>query len=128
MTGNHFGLYQIIMDPFAKGPKLHFHTMLYEVFIIIEGTLTLETDEGKSEAGPGTIVCIPPFAAHGYCNNTDRIVKLAMLFCPGKNREEFFRKLYDGLSNNPEDTEFFIKLYKEYDSYPLDQQDMIPMR
>lgn len=51
-----------------------------------------------------------------------------MIFNPGHNREQFFRTLYKILEEEPNATEKFLKLYDENDSYPLNNEDIIPLQ
>ena len=127
-TADRIGIYAIEMDGFAKGPKLHFHKEMDETFIISEGVLTVLTADGSTEARAGTIVYIPRGTVHGYNNNSADKVKMTMIFNPGHNREDFFRRLYKGLEEHPEDLSFFQGLYAEHDSYPVNNDDMIPLK
>jgi quercetin dioxygenase-like cupin family protein len=127
-TADRIGIYAIEMDAFAKGPKLHFHREMDETFIISEGVLTVLTADGATEARAGTIVYIPRGTVHGYNNNSADKVKMTMIFSPGHNREDFFRRLYKGLEEQPEDLSFFQQLYEEHDSYPVNNDDMIPLK
>jgi quercetin dioxygenase-like cupin family protein len=128
LTNNQFGLYEIEMEPKARGPKLHYHKLMEETFIVNEGTLSVLTDNGESYVEAGTIIYIPRLAAHGYNNDSDNIVKMTMIFTPGYNREQFFRKMYQMLDETPNDLEAFQKLYVDYDSYSISNENMIPMR
>jgi quercetin dioxygenase-like cupin family protein len=128
ITNNQFWLYDIEMEPNARGPKLHYHRLMDETFIIREGTLTVLTAEGETDATAGTVIFIPRLTAHGYNNDTGSIVKITMIFNPGYNREQFFRTLYKTLEENPHNTEKFQKLYIENDSYSLNSEDMIPLQ
>lgn len=128
ITGNQFGLYDIEMAPKARGPKLHYHKLMNETFVIREGTLTVLTGKGEMKAEAGTVIYLPRLTVHGYNNDTDDIVKMTMIFNPGHNREGFFRKMYQMLDESPDDLEWFQKLYLEHDSYALNEKDMIPMR
>ena len=127
-TANRIGIYAVEMDALAKGPKLHFHKEMDETFIISEGVLTISTAAGETEANAGAIVYIPRGTVHGYNNNSADKVKMTMIFNPGHDREEFFRKLYKGLEEQPENISFFQQLYADYDSYPFNNDDMIPLR
>ena len=51
----------------------------------------------------------------------------SITFNPGLGREDFFRKMYQMLDENPNDLSAFQKLYLENDSYSLDEKNMIPM-
>lgn len=128
LTNNQFGLYEIEMEAYARGPKLHFHKQMDETFIIREGILTVLTAKGEVTAEAGTVIHIPRLSIHGYNNNSDNIVKMTMIFNPGLGRENFFRKMYQMIEKNPNDLSAFQKLYLENDSYSLDEMNMIPMR
>ncbi len=128
LTNNQYGLYDIEMEANARGPKLHYHKKMDETFIIREGTLTVLTDKGEVMAEAGTVIHIPRLSVHGYNNNSDGIVKMTMIFNPGFDRENFFRKMYKMLDERPNDLLAFQKLYLENDSYTLDEKSMIPMR
>lgn len=128
LTNNQFGLYEIEMGAYARGPKLHYHKQMDETFIIREGILTVLTAKGEVTAEAGTVIHIPRLSVHGYNNNSDDIVKMTMIFNPGFGREDFFRKMYKMLDETPNDLSAFQKLYLENDSYSLDEMDMIPLR
>lgn len=127
VTNNQFGLYEIEMEANARGPKLHYHKQMDETFIIREGTLTVLTAKGEVKAEAGTVIHIPRLSVHGYHNNSDGIVKMTMIFNPGLGREDFFRKMYQMLDENPNDLLAFQKLYLENDSYSLDYSNLIPL-
>jgi len=128
VTNNQFGLYDIEMEPKARGPKLHYHKLMDETFIVREGVLTVLTAKGEVEVVAGTVVYIPRLSVHGYNNNSDSMVKITMVFNPGSNREDFFKALYQTLDQSTNDTDKFLKLYADNDSYPLNEKDMIPMK
>lgn len=128
VTNNQFGLYSIEMEPKARGPKLHYHKLMDETFIVTEGTVTVLTEDGETEAEVGTVIHIPRLSVHGYNNNSDDVVKMTMIFNPGLGRENFFRKMYRLLDESPNDLLAFQKLYLENDSYSINEKDMIPMQ
>lgn len=127
ITNNQYGLYDIEMEPKARGPKLHYHKLMDETFILHEGTLTVLTARGEVKAIPGTVIHIPKLSVHGYNNDSDGMVKMTMVFNPGLNREGFFRNMYRMLNEAPNDIQAFQSLYSLNDSYALDEGDMIPM-
>lgn len=127
VTNYQYGLYDIEMDANAKGPKLHDHKLMEETFIVREGTLTVLTAKGELQAEAGTVIHIPKLSIHGYNNDSDRIVKMTMIFNPGLDGEDFFRKMYKKLEESPNDLIAFQKLYLENDSYSVNSDDMIPM-
>ncbi|MFC7526979.1 cupin domain-containing protein [Parapedobacter sp. GCM10030251] len=113
VTNNHYGLYDIEMAANARGPKLHYHKLMDETFIVREGTLTVLTAKGELTAKARTAIHIPKLSVHGYNNDTDNIVKMTMIFNPGLDREDFFRKMYKMLEENPNDLQAFQNLYLE---------------
>ena len=127
ITNNQYGLYDIVMEPKARGPKLHYHKQMDETFIVREGTLTVLAAKGEVKAEAGTVIHIPRLSAHGYNNDSDALVRMTMIFTPGLSREQFFKKLYQMLDERPDDLKAFQQLYVENDSYALNVTDMIPM-
>lgn len=127
ITNNQFGLYDIEMEPKARGPKLHYHKLMDETFIIREGTLTVLTLKKEIIVEAGTVIHIPRLSVHGYNNNVNQGVKMTMIFSPGHNREDFFKKMYGMFADTPNDLKAFQQLYLENDSYSLNEKDMIPM-
>lgn len=94
VTNNQFGLYDIEMEAKARGPKLHYHKLMDETFIVREGTLTVLTAKGGITVDAGTVIHVPRLSVHGYNNDSEGTVKMTMIFNPGFNREDFFRRMY----------------------------------
>lgn len=128
ITNDRYGVQDIEMEPNARGPKLHYHKLMDETFIVRDGTLTVLTANDETKAGLGTVIHLPCLTVHSYNNDTDGCIKMTMIFNPGLGREAFFRKMYQMLDKNPGDLKGFNRLYQENDSYALNEQDMIPMR
>ena len=128
ITNNQFGVYDIEMEPMARGPKLHYHKLMDETFIVREGTVTVLTTGKEIEVSAGAVIHIPRLSVHGYNNNSDDIVKMTMVFNPGLDRESFFREMYRMLEEDPEHISSFQELYLAHDSYSLNEKDMIPMK
>ncbi|WP_281309945.1 hypothetical protein [Flavobacterium flavigenum] len=80
LTNNKYGFYQIEMLANVRGPKLHYHKELDEIFISNEGILTPLTAKGEIKAAPGTVIHIPRLSVHGYNNNWDGMLKMTMIF------------------------------------------------
>ena len=128
ISNDQLGVYQITLAPKAIGARLHYHRFMDETFIVNQGALTVQLAHKEVEAKEGVIIYVPRFTPHGFCNNTNQEVKLTLLFNPSQKREGFFRGLYETLSVLPLDPEKFLKLYKKYDSFPVDTSDMLPVR
>ncbi len=67
-TAHRLGLAEIRIPPGAQGPPQHRHARHDEGFYIVSGTVRFTTGESVSDAGPGTLVMIPPGAPHTFAN------------------------------------------------------------
>ncbi|MGX1928179.1 cupin domain-containing protein [Flagellimonas sp. 2504JD4-2] len=128
MSNDQLGIYEITLPPMAIGAKLHYHRFMDETFIVNEGVLTIQVAEDEYQAQPGTVVYVPKFTPHGFKNDTNKPVKLTLVFNQSQKREGFFRGLYETLNEVPIDPNKYLKLYNKYDSFPVDINNMIPMR
>ncbi|MEE9362221.1 MAG: cupin domain-containing protein [Cellulophaga sp.] len=128
ISNDQLGVYEIILAPMAIGAKLHYHRFMDETFIVNQGILTMQVADKEYQVEPGTVAYIPRFTPHGFRNDTDKEVKLTLLFNPSQNREGFFRGLYETLGENSINPSKYLKLYNKYDSFPVDTSNMIPVR
>jgi mannose-6-phosphate isomerase-like protein (cupin superfamily) len=126
-TMDRFGIYEIILKPHAVGANLHYHRYMDEVFLIIEGTLTVMHGTHTDEVTSGGTVFVPRFTPHGFRNESDKEVKLMLIFNPAMQREGFFRGLKEILAEDPIDKTKFLQLYDKYDSIPVDKQSILPI-
>ncbi|NAS11433.1 cupin domain-containing protein [Poritiphilus flavus] len=124
-TNDQIGVYEICLAPKTIGAKVHYHRFMDETFIIQEGKVTLSLGERNIVAEKGAVAHIPRFTPHGFRNDSDKAAKLLLIFNPAQNRENFFRELHETLKERPVDPRKFLKLYEEYDSFPLDMNNMI---
>lgn len=128
MSNDQLGVYEITLPPMEIGAKLHYHRFMDETFIVNEGELTMQVGKEEYKAKPGTVAYVPRFTPHGFKNDTDKTVKLTLIFNPSQKREGFFKGLYETLNEVPIDPEKYLKLYNKYDSFPVDTSNMIPIR
>lgn len=69
-TGSAFGVLESRLPANSHTP-FHRHDAEDEAFYVLEGTLTLYLDEGRTlEAGPGSYVHLPCGVAHGFRTRT----------------------------------------------------------
>lgn len=127
-SNDQLGIYSIKLAPMAIGAKLHYHRFMDETFIVNQGILTIQTGNGEIAANPGTVVYAPRFTPHGFRNDTNEEVILTLLFNPAQKREGFFRGLHEILRESPIDPKKYLKLYNKYDSFPVDESNMLPVR
>ena len=63
--------------------EAHVHHEEDDAFLILEGEMTFDLDEGAVAAGPGTFVLIPPGVEHGFRNEGRTPVRMLNLHAPG---------------------------------------------
>ncbi|SHM86998.1 Cupin domain protein [Chitinophaga jiangningensis] len=128
MSNSHLGVYEITLAPRTVGAQLHYHRFMDETFIVNKGILTLFTGNDKHQLSPGSVAYAPRFTPHGFANDTDEPVVLTLLFNPAEKREGFFRGLVDILSEQPVDPAKYLQLYNKYDSFPVNLENMLPVK
>ena len=64
-----------------------------EYFFILEGTLTLWSEAGEREVGPGALVTLPRAVRHGFRNAGDAPARFLLIGRPGVQVAELFRHL-----------------------------------
>jgi len=77
------------------GPPLHVHPGFDEVFILLEGTLTVRANEDVREIGPGETAYVEGAVPHTFANATAEPVRFMVAIAPG-GFEEYFRALAAG--------------------------------
>ena len=77
--------------PPGYGVPLHVHEHDDEVFMMLEGELTVITPQGETHIGPGARVELPRGIPHGFRNDTAAPVQLLVMALPGQHAVEMFR-------------------------------------
>ena len=73
-----FGLNQIVLRPGERG-RIHRHERQEEVYLVLEGTLTLLVEREESVLGPGELVRVGPESRRQLVNRgPERLVLLAL--------------------------------------------------
>jgi mannose-6-phosphate isomerase-like protein (cupin superfamily) len=60
----------------------HVHDEEDDAFLILEGELTFDLEEGPVAAGPGTFVLVPPGVRHGFSNPNSDPVRMLNIHAP----------------------------------------------
>lgn len=128
LSKDQLGIYELTLGPRVIGAKLHYHRYMDETFIVNKGTLTVQLSGYETDAPAGSVIYLPRFTPHGFYNNTDEEVTVTLLFNPGMNREGFFLGMKEVFTENPVDPAKFLKLYNKYDSFPVDEGNMLPVQ
>lgn len=87
-----FSLIEHVVAPGWRAPGRHVHDRTEEGFYVVQGTLTFEVGEETREAGPRTLVHVPPGVPHTWWNSGDEPAVYVGTLAPG-DHEEFFREL-----------------------------------
>ncbi|MGZ6640243.1 MAG: cupin domain-containing protein [Solirubrobacteraceae bacterium] len=73
-----FGLNQIVLEPRQQG-RIHRHRTQEEVYLVLEGTLTIAVDGAEHELGPGELMRVAPAVRRRLLNRgTERVVLVAL--------------------------------------------------
>ncbi|HKF80358.1 MAG TPA: cupin domain-containing protein [Thermoleophilaceae bacterium] len=66
-------------DTGGKGSYGHHHKTQEEIYFVVSGTLTFKLGDDLVEAGPGTIIRIPPHVVRSVHNETGEDAELVMV-------------------------------------------------
>jgi uncharacterized cupin superfamily protein len=80
-----FGLNLLLLEP-GQGSRIHRHKRQEEVYVVLEGTLTLEYDGERHELGQGDVARVAPDVKRQLSNRTDQ--RLALLAVGGAQPHE----------------------------------------
>lgn len=126
-TDDRLGLFEHHMAPGAPGASPHVHRRQLECFYVLEGTVELNLD-GKTFAAPaGSYVQVPENVGHGFRNPFDEAARMLIMFCPGRTREAYFRRLaelYEGGRSATEQE--LIALMADFDQFELEYHGEVP--
>jgi mannose-6-phosphate isomerase-like protein (cupin superfamily) len=96
-TSRRLGIVEITIAPHTGGPPQHRHARHDEGFYVVSGTAWFTVGDTAYEAGPRTLVVIPPGAPHTFANTGDEPVILLNTFTPDEY-VQYFRDLRDLIS------------------------------
>jgi len=119
ISNNQLGVYQIILQPKTIGARLHFHKFTDEIFMVLKGTLTIQSSDTIYDAGEGTIIQVPRLTPHAFCNNSTTETKILLVFNPGQKREDFFRELFQAIRTKTLETPAFKDINSRYDTFSI---------
>jgi quercetin dioxygenase-like cupin family protein len=119
ISNDQLGVYQIILQPNTIGAKLHFHRFTDEVFIVLKGTLTVQSSRSVFDAAEGTVIQVPRLTPHAFCNNSAVEAKILLLFNPNQKREGFFRDLFEAIRTKTLETPAFKNICSHYDTFSI---------
>ena len=93
-TGHRFAMAEGWLDPHTAGPPQHRHAQHDEGFYVVSGIVRFSIGDQDHDAGPGTLVMVPPGAPHSFANPGDEPATLLTTFTPD-HYVRYFRDLRD---------------------------------
>ncbi|MCA9942093.1 MAG: cupin domain-containing protein [Anaerolineales bacterium] len=103
-----------------SGPPPHVHKVTTEIFYVLEGCLTVETNGQATELGVGGLAFVPPGTAHTFANATNAPVKFLLVSSPAW-LENYFTEMGEMLQNEPswppQDMSKVVALMTKYDTF-----------
>jgi mannose-6-phosphate isomerase-like protein (cupin superfamily) len=115
------GVIDILIQPGAGAP-LHTNTREALLWFVIDGTLTLQKEEGPVRVGQGSAIYLPKGAKQTFVNTSDRPVR-ALLVCMPGGFEGFLLELSGRLPADlptgppsPEAIELMVRTAQRYGS------------
>jgi mannose-6-phosphate isomerase-like protein (cupin superfamily) len=93
-TDHRLGLGEIRLSPHTDGPPQHRHARHDEGFYVVSGTARFTVGETVYDAPAGTLVMVPPGAAHTFANPGDEQAIILNTFTPDLY-VQYFRDLRD---------------------------------
>ena len=91
-TGHRLGIAEGTLAPRTAGPPQHRHAEHDEGFYVISGLLRFTVGDQYYDAGPGTLVMVPPGVPHTFANPGDEPARALSTFTPA-TYTQYFREL-----------------------------------
>lgn len=99
-TGHRLGISVSTLGPRSPGPPQHRHLQHDEGFYVVSGLLRFTIGDEDHNAGPGTLVMVPPGAPHAFANPGDEPAQLLTSFTPAFY-VQYFRDMRDLATAGP---------------------------
>jgi mannose-6-phosphate isomerase-like protein (cupin superfamily) len=106
-TGHRLGVAEGTLAPRTPGPPQHRHALHDEGFYVISGLLRFTVGDRQYDAGPGTLVMVPPGVPHTFANPGDEPAHALTTFTPS-DYTRYFRELRDA---RPDELEALMARY-----------------
>ena len=118
-TADQVGMFELMLEPGARGAGLYLHRHLTELFYVAVGEIALTLDSQEVRATAGTTMFVPPGTPHGFANRSDQPARLLLVFWPPAGREQFFEGLLAMAQQNPPSQDEVLAFMEQFDQYPI---------
>jgi quercetin dioxygenase-like cupin family protein len=88
------GVAEVRSAPGEVAPPLHVHASHAEAFLLLEGELTFELEDGEHRVEAESCVFVPRGVAHTFAVTGDRPARFLDIHVPGRGFGEFVRRLH----------------------------------
>lgn len=100
--------------PPGYGVPPHVHDVDEELFLVLEGELTLSGPDGETIAGPGACIPLPRGVPHGFRNATAKPARMLVALTPGIQALEMFRQFDRAGRARPLQPEDIVSIAAQY--------------
>ena len=76
-----------------RGPAPHWHAVLTETFVGVEGAPLVRAGEAELAPEPGAVVVVPPRVVHAFANPGPRPARFLVLATPAAGLDQYFAEL-----------------------------------
>ena len=87
-TDGVYTMLEVVADP-RNGVPMHIHANEEEHFVILEGCVHITNGDRNLELSAGDAVTVKRGTPHAWCNLSDRIVRMLIVFSPGHLERTF---------------------------------------
>ncbi len=113
-TAGSLYLGEAFLESEFRGPPLHRHHHLHDMFYVLEGTLSITLGDEAVELEAGSFVCVPPGTPHTFANTSDQPVRFLNFNTPA-GWENYMRDLGQLLASGDATPEQIGKVASRYD-------------
>lgn len=99
-TEGRFAIIEMLLPGHAPGAPPHFHSLMTERFIVLEGELEVFTGGEWKTLQAGDSEVARPKAVHGFRNSSDANTRILLVATPG-GHELFFAELMEWMEREP---------------------------
>lgn len=92
-SGGALALLEYAAPPGFRGPAPHWHAVLTETFVGLEGEAQVRVGDGTLRLGPGAVAVVPPRVVHAFANPGAAPARFLVLATPGEGLEGYFTAL-----------------------------------
>lgn len=116
-TGQLFGLEEFVVPPGALGARPHVHHGHDEYFFVLDGELTVATEDGEVVLVRGDLAHAPRGSVHGFRNADRQHPTRALCMYTPPGYEQYFRDVHAAVEAGTEVTDDLLRdLRGRYDT------------